>query len=137
MPLRNVIQLFLSAARSEVFGLNADCSFWTSVRKEEIAVHTPAAYAVAGMVFADTEADAEGLGAEVLLGVEVVVEFELQAAARNATETRATRRGFGIRGAYPPYAYLPPPPEGEPVACAGTPFPRSKLRGADRSKGST
>lgn len=54
------------------------------------------------MVFADTEADADGLGAEEVLGAEVVVDFELQAAAKNATATRATRRGFGIRGAYPP-----------------------------------
>ena len=71
-------------------------------------MHTPAAYAVAGMVFADTEADAEGLGAEGLLGVEFGVEFELQAAARNATATTATRRVFGIRGAYPARGYLQP-----------------------------
>src|SRR5436190_14826019 len=100
IPLRNEIQLFLSAFRSEVFGLNPDCSFWTSVRKESIAVHTPAAYAVAGMVFADTEAGGEALGVTGLLGAELGVEFELQAAARNATATRETRMAFGIGGAY-------------------------------------
>jgi hypothetical protein len=55
------------------------------------------------MVLADTEADTEALGVEAL-EVEGLLgaEFELHAAAMNATATRATRRVFGIRGAYPP-----------------------------------
>jgi hypothetical protein len=133
IPLRNEIQLFLSAFRSEVFGLNPDCSFWTSVRKESIAVHTPAAYAVAGMVLADTEAGGEALGVvEGLLGV----EFELQAAARNATATRATRRVLCIGGAYLPSGRLDSAVGKVRKRAPAEPFLRSKLRSMDRSRGS-
>jgi hypothetical protein len=61
------------------------------------------------MVLADTEADAEALGVEGLLGVELLgVEFELHAAPMNATATTATRRVLCIGGAYPPSGCLDP-----------------------------
>jgi hypothetical protein len=79
------------------------------------------------MVLADTEAGGEALGVTGLLGAELGVEFELQAAARNATATRETRMVFGIGGAYLPSGHLDSTVGKKSEACTGEPFLRSKL----------